>query len=158
MNCIDRLFRKSRKKTPPFTPTVLNSSDLETIWQQEILRIINKERGEAGLDPFYLEETCQSVADKRIERMVRINGTSHSMLAEDSAVLKKHGLTVAELQAYQYSAPESVVNGWMDSDSHHKVLFGDYNYIGVGFDVYSFYVDDRYVEDAEFCSLILIKA
>lgn len=156
MNCIDRLFRKARRKINPFAPIVFKLSEYKTTWETRILAIINENRAKRGLDLLYPELNCQSVAEKRVERMVEINGTGHSMLAYDSKVLRKHGLTVAELQSYQYSDPKSVVNGWKASESHSKVLFGDYKYVGIGFDTYTIF-EDGYKETIEFCSLILTK-
>lgn len=149
MNCLDRLFRKAKKKIKPFKPSFVPA--FYYVDKQEsdkaIMRI-DIDRINRGLSVIPREEACQKLAEERVFRFIKNGKASHHYLSEDAKELRSHGLSVAELTAYEYSSPLSVVKAWKDSESHSRVLFQDWKYMGL------FYKRDG---DVEYCCLILAR-
>ncbi len=59
--------------------------------------------------------------------------TNHKYFFTRSHILRENGaINVAETVAYGYTSAESVVNAWLKSVGHRKVLEGDFNRVGIG--------------------------
>lgn len=119
--------------TPTKTPS--NTSDINN-YANEVLRLVNIERGKAGLSALTTNTTLTSAANKRAQETVqsfshtRPNGTSFS------TVLKEYGISynaAGENIAYGQKTPQEVVTGWMNSPGHRaNILNSNFHKIGIG--------------------------
>lgn len=110
-----------------------SSSDIDIDeFREEVIRLTNIERENAGLDPLAEDSTAMEYAQIRAEEIsesfshVRPNGQSSDY----------DGLYFMENIASGSKTPQAVVNGWMNSSGHRATLLSDYsevgNMIGVG--------------------------
>lgn len=101
-------------------------------FRQEVIRLTNKERKKAGLEPLVEDSTAMEFAQIRAEELS--NNFSH----------KRPDGTVGEYSHYQFMeniamggrTPEDAVNSWLNSSGHYATMMSDYsdcgNCIGVG--------------------------
>ena len=107
---------------------------------REVLRLVNEARAQKGANPLIMsKELEQAAIDRGFELItymahVRPNGYMFSN------VLKDYGVTVApfpegelsENIAIGYSDPQSVVEGWRDSEAHwSNIVNKRFTYIGI---------------------------
>lgn len=65
--------------------------------------------------------------------MITIDSVNHHNFFERSNGLKARGASkVSETVAYAYNSPESVVNAWLNSDTHKTIIEGNYTHVGFG--------------------------
>ena len=108
-----------------------NDVDIEAFCE-EVIRLTNEEREDAGLEPVVADDTAMEYAQIRAEELsVKF---SHTRPNNESKIVG--GLSFMENAARGQTSPEAVVNSWMNSDGHRATLLGDYsdygNRIGVG--------------------------
>lgn len=85
--------------------------------------------------PTLIKDTTYATAYamKHTNYMIRTNSVNHNHFFERHNGLKSHGATsVSETVAYAYNSAESVVQAWLESDTHKAVLEGDYTHVGFG--------------------------
>lgn len=110
-----------------------SSSDIDIEeFREEVTRLTNIERENAGLDPLVEDSTAMEYAQIRAEEIadkfshIRPNNMSSSM----------DGLEFIENIASGPKTAQDVVNGWMNSSGHKATMLSDYsnygNRIGVG--------------------------
>lgn len=126
---------EATKPTTKPAPTTAPSSNTSN-YANEVLRLVNQERANAGLSALTTNSTITSAANKRAQEIVqsfshtRPNGTSFS------TVLKEYGVsyrTSGENIAYGQKSPQEVVTGWMNSPGHRaNILNANFNTIGIG--------------------------
>ena len=94
----------------------------------EILDLINEYRLSNGLTDLRTMDIVKSQAYSHTDYMIEKNNISHDYFYTRKAYLesKAGALSVSENVAYGYSYPESVVNAWINSDSHRETIEGDY--------------------------------
>ena len=94
----------------------------------EILDLINEYRLSKGLTYLSTMDIVKSQAYSHTDYMIEKNNISHDYFYTRKAYLesKAGALSVSENVAYGYSYPESVVNAWINSDSHRETIEGDY--------------------------------
>lgn len=103
----------------------------------EVLKIVNKERAEQGLEPLAIFASLQKAAGVRAREIStyfshnRPDGTSwFSVIGEQGIRCGCAGENIAA----GYSSPSHVMNGWMNSDGHREnILLSSYSHIGVGY-------------------------
>lgn len=110
--------------------------------EQEVIRLVNKERAEAGLPALKYDWELARVAKYKSKDMNNVGYFSHNsptygspftMMKDFGISYKSAGENIARGQA----SAEEVVNAWMNSPGHREnILDGDFTHIGVG------YVDD----------------
>lgn len=67
--------------------------------------------------------------DMLIDEGVNISHGGYPFVSE---YLRQVGFSeVSEIVAYGYSTPEGVVKSWLNSESHYKVIKGEYKYLGI---------------------------
>ena len=110
-----------------------NSSEIDIDeFREELIRLTNKEREDAGLEPFDVDADAMEYAQLRAEEISesfahkRPNGDSSSMYGS---------CTYGENIAKGYTTPEAAINGWMNSDGHRRTMMGDYSDYGNRFGV-----------------------
>ncbi len=112
------------------------SSEFNTAYEAEVLRLVNAERAKYGLSPLSTDSGAVKVAHLRAKEIVqsfshtRPNGSSCFTVAKEFGVTYR---TAGENIAYGYATPEQVVNGWMNSEGHRKnILSASFSKIGIG--------------------------
>lgn len=114
-----------------------------TVIEQEILRLVNKQRIDNGLIPLQADEQLQSCAREHSADMLanmKLSHVSKGKLPAERVRLAcpKLFFGVFENIAYckgknEIEIAETLVNTWMDSDGHKKnILTADTNYTGIG--------------------------
>lgn len=103
----------------------------------QVLMLVNVERGKAGLAP--LEKSSQIGAAAAVRAKELASAFSHTRPDGSSykTVLGQGGiayLSCGENVAYGYRTPEEVMEGWMDSEGHRANILGEkYGSVGIGY-------------------------
>ncbi len=122
--------------TEPTAPAQSESSEFNTEFEAEVLRLVNIERSKYGLSPLAMDGKLTEVAHLRAKEIVtsfshtRPNGSTCFTAAKEIGVSYR---SAGENIAYGYPSPQSVVNGWMNSEGHRKnILSQSFGKIGIG--------------------------
>lgn len=106
---------------------------------QEVLNLVNQERGKAGKSPLRLHSQLNASAQAHSNDMARNNFMSHAG-SDGSSMgdrMKRHGYNfraAAENVAAGQSSPQDVMRSWMNSPGHRQnILNGNYRDIGIGY-------------------------
>jgi len=125
-------------KTADLTPSEA-SGDKSSIQAEEVLKIVNLRRTEAGLKPLKLSEKLTSIANMKAADMADKNYFSHTSPTYGSPFDMLHTFGVSyssageNIAAGQTSA-EQVMNDWMNSSGHRaNILNANYTELGVGY-------------------------
>ncbi|MFV0344619.1 MAG: CAP domain-containing protein [Anaerocolumna sp.] len=113
------------------------SSDTTTSsYANQVLKIVNEERSNAGLSALSMSDSLVAPANKRAKEIkdtfshTRPDGTSWSTVLDDYNVSVS---TSGENIAYGYNTAEKVMEAWMNSSGHRANILGTkYNNIGIG--------------------------
>ena len=100
----------------------------------EILSLVNDHRKSMNLSKLNLLEAISSVASGHTNYMISEGTASHDNFPEraQNLITNSNAKTVGENVAYGYGTPQGVVNGWLNSDSHRKIIENpNYSYFGV---------------------------
>jgi len=122
--------------TEPTAAAQTEESEFNTEYEAEVLRLVNIERGKYGLSPLAMDSKLTEVAHIRAKEIVinfshtRPNGSTCFTAAKEMGVVYR---SAGENIAYGYPSPQSVVNGWMNSEGHRKnILSQSFGKIGIG--------------------------
>lgn len=136
-----QLFIKAPTPQTDKAGTVANTESIPQEGSSEvnlnyaILKLINKHRAGQYLSPLQMNPHIQVIATEHAKDMA--NGKTpfgHQGFEERAKTLlsKLHGSSVAEnIASGQENAP-SIVNSWLDSNSHRNNIEGDFNLTGIG--------------------------
>ncbi|WP_233143970.1 CAP domain-containing protein [Lottiidibacillus patelloidae] len=108
-------------------------------FESKVVELTNVERQKNGLPPLKVDTSLSSVARKKSDDMQAKNYFSHTSPTYGSPfdMIRDFGIsykTAGENIAKGQTSPQSVVNGWMNSEGHRKnILSKDFTHIGVGF-------------------------
>lgn len=99
----------------------------------EILELLNNYRLSLGLNTLDQFGLIRSQTFSHTEYMIETSNLSHAKFNQRSTFLKDNAGAnrVSENIAYGYSSPESVVNAWLNSDSHRGAIEGDYTHFDI---------------------------
>jgi len=94
----------------------------------EILELINEHRISMGLNALKNLEIVKSVAVTHTDYMVETNSVNHDGFYQRKISLEQNAnaKSVSENVAYAFSTAQSVVNAWLNSESHRETIEGDY--------------------------------
>jgi uncharacterized protein YkwD len=94
----------------------------------EILELINNHRLSKGLNVLGDMSAIKAQAYDHTDYMVVNQEVSHDNFYKRKTALESTigAVKVGENVAYAYSSAESVVNAWINSDSHRAIIEGDY--------------------------------
>ncbi|MEM9679619.1 MAG: CAP domain-containing protein [Bacteroidota bacterium] len=94
----------------------------------EILELINDYRINQGLSALSGHGTIKAVAYTHTDYMIEVDNVSHDNFFQRKQSLQEHAsaVVVSENVAYGFSSAESVVNAWLNSDSHRDNIEGNY--------------------------------
>ena len=119
-------------------PLSIDSAALSIIIQ-EVLDIVNSERGRVGLLPLRLHSQLIAAAQAHSDDMARHNFMSHTGSDGSSPFdrMKRYGYNfrwAGENVASGYSSPQDVMRGWMNSSGHRaNILNPNFRDIGIGY-------------------------
>ncbi|MEA4989133.1 MAG: CAP domain-containing protein [Anaerovorax sp.] len=108
-------------------------------YEQQVVTLVNQERAKQGLSPLTLNTKLSSVAETKAADMRDKNYFSHTSPTYGSPfdMMKQFGISyksAGENIAMGQKTPESVMNGWMNSEGHRaNILNANYTEIGVGY-------------------------
>ncbi len=108
-----------------------NEIDIEE-FRQEVIRLTNKEREKAGLEPLVEDSTAMEYAQIRAEELSEL--FSHKRPNGDQTGTYSH-YTFGENIGKGQDSPQEIVNGWMNSSVHRATILSDYSDYGNGFGV-----------------------
>lgn len=114
-----------------------------TVIEQEILRLVNKERVDNGLIPLLADEQLKACAREHSEDMLanmKLSHVSKGKLPAERVRLANPKLFFGVFENIAYCKGDNeteiagaLVNAWMNSEGHKKnILTADANYIGIG--------------------------
>lgn len=112
-----------------------NSTEYNAEYENEVIRLVNKERAAQGLSALGTDSKLTQAARIRAKEIVNLfdhnrpNGKSFStVFSEVNLSYRMGGENIAE----GYSSPEQVMTGWMNSSGHRaNILKNGYEKIGV---------------------------
>ncbi len=108
----------------------------ENDWKManEILLLINKHRANVGLEPLKKDEHYASALSVgHTKYMIDKGQINHDNFSFRSQSLKLMGaIVVGENVAFGYDTAETVVTAWLHSESHKKIIEGNYTHSGFG--------------------------
>ncbi len=102
--------------------------------ESEILRLVNAHRKSINLSKLDLMEAISSEANEHTSYMISEGQASHDNFSQraQNLITYSNAKAVGENVAYGYTTPHGVVNGWLDSASHRKVIENpNFTYFGV---------------------------
>ena len=105
-------------------------SEIET----EILNLVNEHRKSIGLSNLTLLNIISGVADGHTSYMIEEGVVSHDNfnIRTESLINNANAKSVAENVAYGYNSAQSVLNGWLNSDAHKKIIESEaYTHFGI---------------------------
>ena len=112
----------------------------DALYPVEVIRLVNEERAKEGLTPLRMDEDLMAMARIRADELqilydhTRPNGSGCGTVAEELGLDPYDYVRYGENIASGFTAPESVVNGWMNSPGHRMNIMGAYfEIIGVGY-------------------------
>lgn len=94
----------------------------------EILELINEYRLSLGLNPLNNMDDIKIEAFSHTNYMLSTGNISHTNFFQrkQNLINNAGAINVGENVAYAYSSAQSVVNAWINSDSHRENMEGDY--------------------------------
>ena len=94
----------------------------------EIMELINQHRIELGLNTLNHHNTVKAVAFTHTDYMIEVDNVSHDNFYQRKQSLQTHASAnvVSENVAYGFNSASSVVNAWLNSDSHKQNIEGNF--------------------------------
>lgn len=108
--------------------------------ETEILYLVNEHRISINLSSLSTLNTISGVADGHTNYMIVVDKVSHDNFSQRSQTLIKEvkAKSVGENVAYGYTTAQGVVNGWLNSEGHRKIIENpDYTHFGISTDANS---------------------
>ena len=108
-------------------------------YEREVVRLVNIERTNRGLQPLTYDWQLARVARYKSQDMKQQGYFSHTSPVYGSPfqMMKNFGITyrsAGENIARGYTTPQAVVTGWMNSSGHRaNILNANFTHIGVGY-------------------------
>ncbi len=103
---------------------------------EEVLRLVNIERQKEGVPELVLDDTLCLISDIRAKEVYELFDHTRPNGDKWSSLLVEYDVdyhAAGENIAASYRTPESVVNGWMNSEGHRaNILNKEFKKIGVG--------------------------
>ena len=103
----------------------------------EILNLVNAHRQGMNLAELKRLDIVSGVANSHTDYMIQAGQLSHDNFDKRSQILIQNSQAnkVGENVAYGYSSAQGVVNGWLNSAGHRKIIESDeYTHFGISTD------------------------
>lgn len=135
--CVKKGWRNSKVTTVRARGASDDTSSSQSTFEDEVLRLVNEQRAANGLSKFTTDSKLTQVAKTRAKELTqeyshtRPDGTScFTAFSEVGIYYSSAGENIAE----GYKTPESVVEGWMNSEGHRaNILNPKFSKMGVGY-------------------------
>lgn len=104
---------------------VVNTTNVTySAMETEILNLINEHRTSIGLNSLKTLNLISGVADGHTNYMIKVNAVNHDNFSQRSQTLidEANAKSVGENVAYGFNTAQGVVNGWLNSESHRKII------------------------------------
>ena len=105
--------------------------------ENEILNLVNEYRQSINLNTLSTLNIISSVADGHTNYMIQTGEVSHANFSERAQTLMNdaNAKSVGENVAYGFNSAQGVVNGWLNSEEHKKIIENsDYTHFGISTD------------------------
>ncbi|TGD59837.1 CAP domain-containing protein [Flavobacterium humi] len=101
--------------------------------EEQVMKLINDHRASIGLNRLQVVDYISFVSEEHDNYMISTGTISHNFFQDryEKIVEGLGAKTVGENLACNYSSAESVVNAWLNSESHKVNLEGDYTHFGI---------------------------
>jgi len=126
----DGIYFNETIETNETINTDVSYSSIET----EILDLVNEHRQSLGLKTLTPLSIISGVADGHTDYMVEKGVVNHDYFNERSATLtnKAGAKSVGENVAYGFNSAQAVLNGWLKSTEHKKIIENEsYTHFGI---------------------------
>lgn len=129
----------AKTDTETDTDTDANANANATVYENEVIRLVNEIRTQYGLNELKTNLELSRIARLKSQDMVDNNYFSHisPTYGNPFTMIENFGISyrsAAENIANGYATPQAVVNGWMNSSGHRgNILNSSYTQIGVGY-------------------------
>ena len=100
----------------------------------DILKLVNDHRNDMGLSKLEALNIVSSVAKGHTEYMVETGAVNHDNFSQRSQALidNANAKSVGENVAYGFNTAQGVLNGWLNSEEHRKILENpSYTHFGI---------------------------
>jgi len=103
------------------------------IIETKTLELINEHRDSLGLNLLKTLTTIKVQAYLHTDYMLTNNQVSHHNFLKRSANLKRNSgaIVVSENVAYAYNSSRSVYSAWLRSESHKKIIEGEFTHFDI---------------------------
>jgi uncharacterized protein YkwD len=105
-----------------------------TALEKDIMELINEHRKELNLSELTTMSLVSNVANGHTHYMIQQGTVSHDNFAQRAAELQERANAekVGENVAYGFGTAEGVVNAWLNSEDHRKIIeTEDYTHFGI---------------------------
>lgn len=117
------------------TPEVISKEKAScTALETEVLNLVNAHRQSMGISSLSLLNSISGVAVGHTNYMINISELNHDYFAQRTQYLmsNENAKSVGENVAYGYATAQGVLNGWLNSDAHRKVIENEkFTHIGI---------------------------
>lgn len=101
-------------------------------FETSLLDGLNNYRNSEGLPSLETDKFTTELAKEHNSFMILSKEVSHTNFENRNAqLLNKGALSIGENVAYGYKSIDQVISSWCESESHHKVIIGNYTHIGI---------------------------
>jgi len=109
---------------PSSEVVTLNKVSTYSTIETEILNLVNEHRKNMGLSELVTLNIVSSVAKGHTDYMVETGTVNHDNFSQRAQTLmdNANAKSVGENVAYGFSSAQGVLNGWLNSDEHRKIL------------------------------------
>ena len=114
--------------------TIETSSVTYSTLENDILDLINTHRETIGINTLVKLNLVSQVAEDHTEYMIEVGTANHDNFQQRVQLLKQNAdaKTVGENVAYGFASASGVVNGWLNSPDHKKIIENpDYTHFGI---------------------------
>lgn len=112
---------------------VLSPENLSSNIELEILDLVNAYRSSKGLNTLEFDDIAYDYAAQHTDEMIAEGQISHNNFNVRSSNLAQeaHANYVSENVGKSYTSAAAIVQAWIKSDTHRKVMEGDFLYTAV---------------------------
>lgn len=126
-------YAKKDIEEVPDEPTIPQPRGIRSQLELDILFEINEQRSKQELPLLKFNDIASVECQSHVEMCMRVGKVSHTDFGIRFANIKKTlpAARIGEVVAYGYRDAKSVVNGFLLSPEHKKIILGDYNQLGI---------------------------
>lgn len=118
---------KQDEKIYPQYPYNFSQQDIE------VMHVTNVYRNQIGLDTLKKIQHIGYISEEHNIYMIEHDTITHDYFQQrsDNLIRTLHAERVGEVIAYNYISSQSVLNAWINSPSHKKIIEGDFTNFGI---------------------------